>query len=83
MKDPKAAGLLGDKALLQSILNAPDTQRLMQLLNQAADGGLKQAAGAAAKGDTQALAGLVKQVLASREGARLAEQLNRTISQGR
>ena len=79
MKDPKAAGLLKNKALLQTILNAPDTQRLIQLLNQTAGGDLKQAAGAAAKGDTGALSGLVRQVMNSEEGARLIQQLNQKV----
>ena len=33
MKDPKAAGLLKNKALLQSLMQSPDTQRLMELLD--------------------------------------------------
>lgn len=79
MKNPKAAGLLKNKDLLQTILNAPDTQRLIQLLNQKADGGLKQAASSAAKGDTSALSGLVQQVMNSEEGARLIQQLNQKV----
>ena len=79
MKDPKAAGLLKNKALLQTLLNAPDTQRLIQLLDQKAGGDLKQAAGAAAKGDTSTLSGLVRQVMNSEEGARLIQQLNQKI----
>ena len=83
MKDPKAAGLLNNKALLQTILNAPDTKRLMQLLDQKAGGDLKQAASSAAKGNTQALSVLVQQVMGSEEGARLIQQLNQKISQGK
>lgn len=79
MKDPKAAGLLKNKALLQSILNAPDTQRLIQLLDQTAGGDLKQAASSAAKGDASALSGLVRQVMSSEEGARLIQQLNQKV----
>ena len=56
MKDPKAAGLLKNKALLQSLMQSPDTQRLMELLSQNAGDGLKTAA---AKGDTGALLGMV------------------------
>jgi len=39
MKDPKAAGLLKNKDLLKNILSSPDTNRLMNLLNQNAGGG--------------------------------------------
>lgn len=79
MKDPKAAGLLKNKALLQSILNAPDTKRLMQLLNQQAGGDLKQAARSAADGNPSALSDLVRQVMDSAEGARLIQQLNQKM----
>lgn len=82
MKDPKAAGLLKNKALLQSLLNAPDTQRLIQLLDEKAGGDLKRAAGSAARGDPQELSGLVRQVMGSREGAKLIQQLNQKLGQG-
>ena len=59
MKDPKAAGLLKNKALLQSLMQSPDTQRLMELLSQNAGDGLKTAA---AKGDTGALLGTLTAV---------------------
>ncbi|UQT47425.1 hypothetical protein M5E87_20795 [Flavonifractor plautii] len=65
MKDPKAASLLKNKALLQSLMQSPDTQRLMELLSQNAGDGLKTAA---AKGDTGALLGMVRQVMQSSEG---------------
>lgn len=81
MKDPKAADLLKNKALLQSILTSPDTQKLMQMLNQRAGGDLKQAASSAAKGNIQALSGLVRQVMSSEEGARLVQQLNQKATQ--
>ena len=74
MKDPKAAGLLKNKALLQSLMQSPDTQRLMELLSQNAGDGLKTAA---AKGDTGALLGMVRQVMQSSEGARLVQNIRR------
>lgn len=78
MKDPKAAGVLKDPALLQSLMRSPDTKRLMDLLSQNAGGGLKSAAASAAKGDAAPLMGLLKQVMQSEEGA----QLIRNIDQG-
>ena len=80
MKDPKAAGLLKNKALLQSLLRSPDTQRLMQLLNQSAGSGLKSAA---EKGDTVALMGMVQQVMQSKEGAQLVEKINHAVPKER
>ena len=71
MKDPKAAGLLKNKALLQSLMQSPDTQRLMELLSQNAGDGLKTAA---AKGDTGALLGMQ-----SSEGARLVQNISQAV----
>ena len=75
MKDPKAAGLLKNKALLQSLMQSPDTQRLMELLSQNAGDGLKTAA----KGDTGALLGMVRQVMQSSEGARLVQNISQAV----
>ena len=76
MKDPKAAGLLKNKALLQSLMQSPDTQRLMELLSQNAGDGLKTAA---AKGDTGALLRMVRQVMQSSEGARLVQNISQAV----
>ena len=76
MKDPKAAGLLKNKALLQSLMQSPDTQRLMELLSQNAGDGLKTAA---AKGDTGPLLGMVRQVMQSSEGARLVQNISQAV----
>ena len=78
-RDPKAAGLLKNKALLQDLARSPDAQALMGLLNQKAGGGLQNAAQSAAKGDLSALTKLVKQVAESDEGAQLMRQLNEQI----
>ena len=78
---PQAAGLLKHRDTLMNLANSPDTQQLIKLLNQQAGSGLKTAADAAARGDAGALAGLVQQIMSSREGAdlvsRIREQLPR------
>jgi len=81
MRDPKAAGLLKQKDLLKRLIQSPDTQRLMELLNKQSGGSLKTAASAAAKGDTGQLAGMVQQVMQSKEGAQLVERINRAVPQ--
>lgn len=78
MKNPKAAGLLKNQALLQSLLRSPDTKRLMELLSQSGGAGFQTAA---AKGDTKALAGMVKQLMQSQEGARLVHNLTQAVPQ--
>ena len=82
-RDPRAAGLLKNRALLDQLAGSPDAQRLMGLLDREAEGGLKQAAASAARGDLSALTRLVKQVAESAEGARLVHQINEKIDQGK
>ncbi len=41
-KDPQAAQLLGNPSALKSLLSAPETQKLMNLLNQQAGNGLQR-----------------------------------------
>lgn len=81
LKNPEAAQLLKNKEAILGLMKSPDTQRLMELLNQKAGGGLKSAADAAAKGDASALMGLVGQVMQSKEGAAVVERLNKNIPQ--
>ncbi|MEQ2455226.1 hypothetical protein [Flavonifractor hominis] len=81
MKDPKAAGLLKNRALLQDLIHSDDTQKLMQMLSQNAGDGLKSAAASAAKGDTGALMGLVRQVMQSKEGAQLVQKIQQAVPQ--
>ena len=78
-RDPKAAALLKNRELLQSLLSSPDTRRLMELLGR--NGGAELKTGAA-KGDTKALAGMVRQVMDTREGAALVEKLGRAVPPG-
>ena len=51
----------------------------MNLLNQSAGGGLKSAAEAAIKGDTSQLMGLMDRLMKDPNGAKVVEQLNKTI----
>ncbi len=76
MKDPKAAGLLKNKALLQSLMQSPDTQRLMELLSQNAGTASRPPP---PRGDTGALLGMVRQVMQSSEGARLVQNISQAV----
>lgn len=72
--------LQNDRGALQQLMHSPDGTRLMQLLTQD-DGGtaLKNAAGAAARGDTAQMAQMVQNLMNSAEGAALAERIRRTM----
>lgn len=76
-KDPQAAKLLGDPAALKALLTSPETQKLMNLLNQKAGSGLQSAAQAAAKGKPEELMGLLNQVMGTPEGASAVEGLQK------
>ena len=78
-RDPKAAALLKNRVLLQSLLSSPDTRRLMERLGRNGGAELKTAA---ARGDTKTLAGMVRQVMDTREGAALVEKLGRAVPPG-
>ena len=80
LRTPQASKLLGDPQALQGLLQSPDTQKLVAMLNQQAGAGLKSAADAAAKGDPGALVGLINQLMNSREGAGLIERINKKVS---
>ena len=69
-----------DRGALEQLMHSPDGMRLMQMLTQG-DGGaaLKNAAGAAARGDTAQMAQMVQNLMGSPEGAALAERIRRTM----
>ena len=80
-KDPQAAKLLSDSAGLQALLSAPETQKLMELLNRSAGASLQTAAQAAAKGKPQDLMGLLNQVMQIPEGAQAVEGIQKKTKQ--
>ncbi|NCE63380.1 hypothetical protein D1159_02000 [Pseudoflavonifractor sp. 524-17] len=77
MNDPKAAGLLKNRAALEALLRSPDTQKLMSMLEQAGGDGLQKAAASAANGDPSALKGMMDQVMRSEEGAAVVNRLQK------
>ena len=70
-KNPKA---------VEQLMRSPDGMRLMQMLS-AKDGGtgLKNAAAAAQKGNTEQMAKLVQNMMTSKEGKALAERIQKTL----
>jgi len=79
LKSKEAAELAKDTARLEKLRDAPETQRLFQLLNKSAGGDLEQAANRAAKGDTATLMAAVKQLMGDPEGQRLLQQMKRSL----
>ena len=75
-----AERLRRDPAALRSLMQSPDGQALLGMLTQGDQGaGLRQAAQAAARGDSAQLAGMVRQLMESPQGAALAERIQRAV----
>ncbi len=70
-----------NKAALMQMMRSADGQRLIELMQQ--QSGLQQAAGAAARGDAAQLTQMVQRLMQTREGAELAERINRTMEGGK
>ena len=71
--------ILVDQGKLDQLQNAPETQRLFQMLSKNAGGDLEQAAQQAAKGDTAQLMDAVRRLARDPEGQRLIERLRQSL----
>jgi hypothetical protein len=79
LKSEQAAQLMKDSKKLERLRDAPETQRLFQLLSQNAGGNLEQAAGQAASGDTTKLMDAIQRLMQDPEGQKLLQQMKRSI----
>lgn len=79
LTSPETANLLKNKQAIESLMKSGEAQRLMELLNQNAGSGLKDAAQSAMKGDTTQLMGLVQGLMKDPKSAKLVEELNKKI----
>ena len=81
MSSPQAANLLKNKQGLENLMKSGEAQRLMELLNRNAGGGLKDAAQSAMKGDSAQLMSLVEGLMKDPQSAKLVESLNKKAAQ--
>lgn len=79
LNSPQAANLLKNKQAIESLMKSGEAQRLMELLNQNAGGGLKDAAQSAMKGDTSQLMSLVQGLMKDPKSAKLVEELHQKV----
>lgn len=79
LKSKEAARFAQDTAKLEKLRDAPETQRLFQLLSQSAGGNLEQAANRAAQGDTGTLMAAVKELMQNPEGQELLQKMKRSF----
>ena len=75
-----AEQLKNNPAMLRSLMQSADGQRLMQLLTQGDRGaGLQQAVQAALKGNTGQMTDMVKRIMESPDGAILVDRIQKAI----
>jgi hypothetical protein len=79
LKSEQAAELMKDSKKLERLRDAPETQRLFQLLSQNAGGNLEQAAGQAASGNTAQLMDAIERLLHDPEGQKLLQKMKHSI----
>ena len=71
-----------NKAALLQLMNSPEGKRLVQIVNQQAGGrNLRQAAGAAAKGDTTGITQILEDLVHTPEGSQALERIRQSIEQ--
>ena len=78
IKGKEAARLLGDKKKLEQLRDAPETQKVFDLLSRSA-GNLEAAADKAAKGDAAQLTDAIRKLMQDPEGARLIQKMKDSI----
>ena len=78
LKGKEAAGLMKDPGKLEKLRDAPETQRIFDMLSQST-GDLESAAQRAAQGDTAQLAGAIRQLMHDPEGAKLIQKMKDSL----
>ena len=78
IKGKEASRLLGDTKKLERLRDAPETQKVFDLLSQSA-GDLEAAADRAARGDTAQLTDAIRKLMQDPEGARLIQKMKDSL----
>ena len=79
MHSKEAAALLNNRGKIAELMKAPETARLMELLEKKSGGNLKSAAKAATKGDPTKLMELMKEVMSAQDGAKAVQDLKKKL----
>lgn len=74
-QDMGALNHIKDKGAVKQLLQSEDTRRMMQMLD--GQGGIHDAAKAAAAGDPSQLMGMMQQLMSTKEGAQLVERITK------
>lgn len=79
LNSEQAAKLMKDQGKLNQLQNAPETQRLFQILSKNTGGDLEHAAQQAAQGDAAQLMDAVRRLTRDPEGQRLIQRLKQSL----
>lgn len=80
LSSPEAASLLKNREVLQDLLSAPETKRLMEVLSRQNGGSLQEAARQARKGDLSGLSSMLQGLTATRDGAQALENMEKKLN---
>ncbi|MBD5152787.1 MAG: hypothetical protein HDT16_10090 [Oscillibacter sp.] len=73
---------LGDKKMMEQIVNSPDAKKLANMLAQGTnEASLQKIAASAAKGDTTQLKALIQSITSTPGGAELLQRLGNSFGQ--
>ena len=78
IKGKEAARLLSDTKRLEQLRDAPETQKVFDLLSRST-GSLEEAADRAAKGDTAQLTDAIRKLMQDPEGAKLIQKMKESL----
>lgn len=78
LKGKEAAGLMKDPGKLEKLRDAPETQKIFDMLSRST-GDLESAAQRAAKGDTAQLTDAIRQLMRDPEGAKLIQKMKDSL----
>lgn len=78
-ENPLTGKLNQNRETIAQLANSGEAKRLMELLNR--QGGVREAANAAASGDASALMGMMEQLMKSDEGAALVDRIGAKAKQ--
>ena len=78
IKGKEASRLLGNTKKLEQLRDAPETQKVFNLLSQST-GDLEAAANRAAKGDTAQLTDAIRKLMQDPEGAKLIQKMRDSL----
>lgn len=74
-----AKKLIQDQSTVSHLKNAPESQRLLELLAQKTDGNLDQMANAAVQGDPKQLMGAIQELLRDPKSKKLLNEISQSI----